>query len=168
MEKRGQFKLSFGMIFSIILIVFFLAFAIYVTINFLDIGKTASVGEFLNTFQNDIDKIWKGSQASQEKEYSLPKEIKKVCFVDFSSGEAGSKGPKKNLYSELEFSYHNSENMVFSPFGSAGIDSKEIKNIDIEKITEKENPYCIDNINGKLKLTIKKDFGEALVRIERN
>ncbi len=158
-------KLSFGMIFSIILIIIFISFSFYAIQKFLDIQNSVQVGKFANDFQNNIDKIWKGSQGSEEKEYFLPKKIIYVCFVDYSSEK---KGEKQDLYNELEQLYYENENMFFYPIGSAqGFDAREIKHIDLEKITENENPFCIENIDGKLNLIIKKDFGEVLITIEK-
>ena len=156
-------KLSFGMIFSIILIIVFISFAFFAIQKFLDIQNSVQVGKFTNDFQLNIDKIWKGSQGSEEKEYFLPKKITYVCFVDYSSDK---KGEKQDLYRELEQLYYENENMFFYPVGSAqGLDAREIKHIDLEKITENENPFCIENIDGKVNLIIKKDFGEVLVTI---
>tara|TARA_Y100000031_G_scaffold25620_1_gene27593 strand:- start:19 stop:513 length:495 start_codon:yes stop_codon:yes gene_type:complete len=161
--KRGQMKLSFGMIFSIILIIIFVSFAFFAIQKFLDIQNSVQVGKFANDFQLDIDKIWRGSQGSKEKEYFLPKKITHVCFIDYSSDE---KGNNEIFYDELEQSYYENENLFFYPIGSAqGINGKEMKNIDLEKITESENPFCIKNINGKINLIIKKDFSETLVTI---
>ena len=161
--KRGQMKLSFGMIFSIILIIIFISFAFFAIQKFLDIQNSVQVGKFGNDFQSNIDKIWKGSQGSEKKEYSLPKKINYVCLIDYSSDE---KGPNMNFYRELEQAYYENENLFFYPIGSAqGLNAKEIKHIDLEKITENENPFCIENIDGKVNLIIKKDFGETLVTI---
>lgn len=158
-------KLSFGMIFSIILIIIFISFAFYAINKFLDIQSSIQVGKFSNDFQNNIDKIWRGSQGSEEKEYFLPKKIIYVCFVDYSSGK---KGEKQDLYREIEQLYYGNENMFFYPIGSAqGLNAREIKNIDLENITKNKNPFCIENINGKVNFIIKKDFGEVLVTIEK-
>ena len=142
-EERGQMQLSFGMIFSIILIILFVAFAFFAINKFLGLQRIAQVGQFVDGLQTDVDKIWKGSQGSQEVQYFLPKKIKKVCFTDDEYG-----------------------NLFFDPLGSSeGMDSIEIKHIDIEKITGNEDPFCIENIDGKVKMTVKKSFGEALVII---
>ena len=68
--KRGQMKLSFGMIFSIILIIIFISFAFYAIQKFLSIQNSVQVGKFVNEFQQNVDKIWKGSQGSEKKERS--------------------------------------------------------------------------------------------------
>ena len=78
MNKRGQMNISFGMIFSIILIVVFIAFAFFAIQKFLDIQNSVQVGKFGADFQADIDKMWRGSQGSQENKYFLPSKIKYV------------------------------------------------------------------------------------------
>lgn len=162
---HGQMKLSFGMIFSIILIIIFIAFAFYAIQKFLGIQRAIQVGQFKDNLQSNVDKIWKGSQGSKEVEYILPKKIEYICFVDYNSN---AKGEKENLYNKLKQAYYEYENLFFYPVGSAeGLDAFELKNINIEKITGNENPFCVENIKGKVKMTIKKDYGEALVCIER-
>jgi len=164
MKKRGQMKLSFGMIFSIILIIIFIAFAFYAIQKFLGMQKTVQIGQFKNKLQSDIDEMWKGTQGSQEAEYALPKKIKYVCFIDINSEGTGQ---NKNLYKELKRICHN-ENLVFYPISFANeFGTFELEHVDIEKITKQENPFCVKNANGKVKITIKKDYEMALVYIER-
>jgi hypothetical protein len=75
--------------------------------------------------------------------YSLPTFITSVCFF---SGE------------ELVNMRINAQNII---------PEKQIDNINIANITSTENPYCIDNVKGKVSLILAKDFGENLVRIMR-
>ena len=162
--ERGQLKLSFGMIFSIILIVIFIGTAFFAINKFLDIQNTVQVGKFATDFQADIKRIWEGSQGSEQKSYTIPKSVQKVCFVDYFSE---SNGTNALLYKELQQIFYEKENMFFYPIGSTqGLDAREMKHIDLEKITETNNPYCINADKGKLKLIIKKNFGEAEVTIE--
>ena len=58
-DKSGQMKLSFGMIFSIILIVAFVTFAVYAIITFLGVQEIAKVAIFRDNLQEDINKIWR-------------------------------------------------------------------------------------------------------------
>jgi hypothetical protein len=144
MEKRnkGQVKLSFGMIFSIILIIIFLAFAFYAIKTFLGIQDSAQVKKFLTDLNSDIDRVWKSTESSEEKEYNLPKKIDAVCFTD-----------------------DDYENLYFS--ADKYFEGGQIEHIDISEITYTEDPYCIDNVEGKVKLTLIKEIGEALVTITR-
>lgn len=161
--KRGQFELSFGMIFSIILIVIFVSFAFYAIGKFLDIQNSTSVGKFATDFQTDIDKMWKSSQGMQEETYSLPEKIKDVCFIDYSTP---AQGQYSSFYTELQQNYYENENMFFYPIGAAqGLNAKQMKNIDLKKTTLIENPSCFENKNGKVRFVIKKNFNEALVTI---
>ena len=138
-------KLSFGMIFSIILIIIFVAFAIYTINIFFGISDNANSGKLFNDLQRDVDKVWKSSETLEEFEYSLPRGIDSVCFVD----------------SALEFSNF----VLYSGDPRSRVNSHTIKNLDIEKTTETENPICFKNSGGKIKITLKKDFSESLVTV---
>lgn len=139
--KKAQMKLSFGMIFSIILIIIFIVFAIYAINKFLGIKKTVEVGKFVNDLQADVDKMWRSTQGSQELEYFLSSKIQAVCFTD----------DDKNLY------FKSSEFM----------DKRNIEHIDIDEMTDNgKKDFCIDNINGKVKMTLQKEYGKALVMIK--
>lgn len=165
-NRGGQMKLSFGMIFSIILIIVFISFAFYAIYKFLDIKGSIEVGKFINDFQGDVNKMWKGSQGSEGKSYSLPSEVEFVCFVDYNLGSV-KQGSKEMFYSELKQNYYENENLFFYPIGSSqGVDSAVIDNIDLSTITQDENPYCIEVKKGKVSVTIKKEFGNNLVFIE--
>ena len=142
-NKRAQMNLSFGMIFSIILIIIFIVFAIYVIIKFLELQDTLKIEQFLKDFQNDIDTMWKSPQGSREVSYSLSAKITSVCFSD-------------DEFQNLGFT---SENII---------PGRNINNLNIEKIIEDKNPFCIENEKGKLKLIISKNYGEMLVTVEKN
>lgn len=139
MKNRGQMQLSFGMIFSIFLIIIFFAFAFYAIKNFVNIGKDAQISKFANDLQTDVDRVWRSSKSSQEETYSLPDKITSVCF-------------RNNEF----------ENLIFS--SEEFIAPKNIEHLDIGTMTASGN-YCIDNLDGKVKLILKKDFGETLVTI---
>src|SRR3989344_7355599 len=99
-EKRGQTELSFGMIFSIILIVIFLVVGFYAVRAFIGIGQQTETAKFYDDLQDDINKAWKSSKVSEQQEYLLPGKIKKVCFVDFA---ASAEGRNQQIYEDLNF-----------------------------------------------------------------
>ncbi len=140
--RKGAMELSFGMIFSIALIIAFLAFGFYAILKFIDLQHSIQIENFLKDFQDDINNMWKSAQGSQALTYSLPTKISSICFEDD------------------EF-----ENLRFT--SKEIIKGKEIKNIDIKKIIQEEDPFCIQNVKGKISLTISKDYGETLVTITR-
>ena len=157
--------MSFGMIFSIILIILFLAFTVYGIMKFLGFQKAVQVGQFTEYMQDDINTMWGGSQGSVNKEYRLPQGIQYACFFDINSQPIG---PKAEYQKDFELISAGENNFYFYPVGSAeGLDSKVIQHIDIAKITSSENPYCIPNTNGKIKMTIKMNLGDSLVSVTR-
>jgi len=141
-NRKGAMEMSFGMIFSIILIIFFIAIAIYAIIKFLDFQDSIRISKFGSDLQSDIDKMWKGSQGSQEVEYSLPSKIDAACFID-----------------------DEYQNLIFQSDKIIG--GKKIEHLDTANMTMVEEQYCINNIKGKVEMVIKKDYGEALVTITR-
>jgi len=156
-DKYGQIKLSFGMIFSIILIIIFIAFAFYAIKMFLDFRDSTNVKLFFDDLQTDVDKMWRSTQGSQEGEYRVVKSADLVCFVDFNSGSTA----RDDIYNELELISTGDNNFFVYP--GKGDNGFQMAHIDIEKITSEKNPYCINVVNGKAKLIIKKDYGESLV-----
>ena len=165
MESKGQMQISFGMIFSIIMIIVFITFAFYAIQKFLSIQNTAQAGKFANDLQNDIDKMWKSSQGSQEQEYFLPSKVKYICFANYKDRDV-SRGSYANFFDELDQAFFEEENLFLYPVGSGeGFDSVALEHINISKITKDDNPVCFENAKGKVSFTIKKNFGEALVTV---
>jgi hypothetical protein len=137
--KSGQMHLSFGMIFSIILIIAFIAFAFYGIRFFLRLQDTTKIGTFRENFQKDVDAMWKGSQGRQEVKYDLPNKIEQVCLKNWQY-----------------------ENLAFIPEDSVKLDPVNISHLDIPK------DICFDNINGKISMILKKDYGENSVSVLRS
>jgi len=149
-EKKGEMKIGFGMIFSIFLIIAFIAFAIYGVSKFLCVNKMAQIESFRNDFQNDINRAYKSSHISQSVSYTLPKKIKQVCFID-------------DGYSNVYF--------VPKDIGCQIEGEMMIKNIDITKTISdsrtRPKKLCIDTASGKITMTIKKSHNEAYVTITK-
>jgi len=164
-KNKAQMQLSFGMIFSIILIVVFIAFAVYAIMKFMNLQEGVQVGQFFNNIQNDVDKMWKAGQGSSEETYILPSGVEYACLADFNSAK---KGDDLIYYDDLKMAFYEFENLVFYPLGSGeGMDSYNLKHINITGITKTENPLCIPNIKGKIKMTIVMNPGDSLVTITR-
>jgi hypothetical protein len=142
MDKRGQMKLSFGMIFSIILIIAFLAFAFYAIKNFLGMQQEVQINQFKENLQGDIDKLWKSTSGSKEVEYSLPSKIERVCFYMDES----------NLHNMIL-----QEEKIFT--------EHKIKNIDIIETIGEENEICKEVIDGKISFKLEKNYNNPLVKI---
>lgn len=141
MKKKGQMKLSFGMIFSIILIVIFLIFSFYAIQKFLDFQKEIKYRQFSEDFQKDVDKLFSSTSGDKPVPYLLPNEVQEICFVDDEFG-----------------------NLIFRPRVNRDL---FIEHIDIEKTLAGEDELCIENIDGKVKFLIQKSYGENLVTVAK-
>lgn len=143
--KRGQMKISFGMIFSIILIIIFLIIAFYAIQKFLDLQQNVQVNQFADSLKSDVDKMWRGSQGSQEFTYSLPSKTKSVCFA------------------EDDF-----ENLVVKDNEGASLLRTTINHIDIKKILDGSDKFCLEIKKGKVSIILKKEYGQTLVNVIQN
>lgn len=160
-KGEGTFEMSFGMIFSMFLIAIFVVVAFIAIKSFLNIGKTADVGLFYEDLQNAIDNIWKGQAGEVSFKIELPEKITRICFANLSANNINSALPEYREIESYEFYNHNTFLLPISE--AEGFEHKEIRNINITKITKTRNPYCVDS-TGTLK--IKKDFYDKLVVIE--
>jgi uncharacterized protein (UPF0333 family) len=142
MNKRGAINISFGMIFSIILIVVFLAFAFYGIKKLVEVQEIALVSQFKSDLQEDIDKMWNGPQGQQPLKYRIPNKIEGICITN----------------SEYQ-------NLYFIPEGK--FQGTIIEHVDFEKSLGKNKNLCFENNEGTISINLNKDFGENLVTISK-
>jgi len=140
-SKRSQMKLSFGMIFSIILIVAFLAVAFYAIYVFLGINESAKIAKFTEGLQNDVDKLWTGSKGTQSVDYFLPSKVDGVCFQN------------------------KEQTMRFLP-PLVDVMPVKIEHLNISEIT-KHGDLCINKTDDRVHMVLKKGYGENLVLITK-
>lgn len=140
-NKKAQMNISFGMIFSIILIVIFIAFAFYVIQKFLGLQESILNEKFVSDLQNDVNSAWRASQSSREISYHVDRNVIEVCFRESET---------YNLFIETK----------------KGILRKNIDNLDMEKIIGNEGEFCIPSSDRKIQMIIEKDFGDTLVTIK--
>jgi hypothetical protein len=85
MGKRGQLQLSFGMIFSVIIIAVTLFVAIYIIMNFLKFRDCSQIDLYYDGLQQRVNKIYGASEgASTNHLFQLPSSIDYVCFGSLS------------------------------------------------------------------------------------
>ena len=165
LHKRGQqiLGLSFGVIFSIFLIIFFILIAFIVIKEFLNAKDCTLIGIFLDNFKADIKKSWNSQIDSHTFRGNLPSQIKYVCFIDLlkpMKGNFADIGQSLTVYGGKEV------NAFFYPTEKAcEIPVHNIDHIDIETITRSQNPYCIDVVKGTILIDVEKDLNDPLVKI---
>lgn len=141
-NKKAQMNLSFGMIFSILLIIFFLSFAFFGIKKLITIQQDTQIKLFIKDLQEDVDKLWTSNSGSNKLSYVLPQKVEKVCFVN------------------------EEENLEIYIKKSLIPESREtINHIDMEEtlILYGEDEICLNNSNNKISFYIEKAYGDNFV-----
>ncbi len=165
--KRGKkaqiFGISFGIIFSVLLIIFFVVIAFIVINSFLKTQKCAQVGFFIEDFKNEIKDAWNSQSSSFEFKTNLPSNLDYVCFANLS---ANFKGEYLDIGEDIGVFQGQNANLFFSPRKNAcDMAHQNIEHLDIGKITSLKNPYCIAVNKGKIKINIEKGFNDNLIGV---
>lgn len=160
-KAQGLFGMSFSMIFSILLIVFFIAAAFIAIRFFLNYQRNIQIGLFYEELQTEIDRAWNSQSTNFEFNSTLPSGIKYACFVNMSAEASGADAIEKEIYSDVKFGSYNN-NFALWPVEKAGaLSHKAIKHIGLPDT----NPYCIPVTDGKISIVIEKSFEEPLVGV---
>jgi len=165
-NKKGQgvIGLSFGTIFSIILIIFFVIVAFVVIKAFLGTQKCAQVGIFRSDFQEEITKAWNSPKQISMFKATLPSALNYVCFANFSKR---FKGEYLEIGEDISIYEGEDANLFLYPIEKAcDIPYHKINHLDLEAITSEKNPYCIMIKKGEVEIEIKKELGDRIVRVE--
>ncbi len=167
-DKSAQqvFGMSFGVIFSIILIVFILVVAGIAINHFLNLKKCTQIGLFIEDIQKNVDDAWNSQKFTDEVSYTLPSNLDYVCFANLSDTVRGG-DLESSVYSDISIYESSNGNIFFYPREKAcNMPYINIKHINIEKITESKNPYCIPIKNSKITIQVEKEFNEGLVNLK--
>ncbi|HLC31644.1 MAG TPA: hypothetical protein VJK51_03175 [Candidatus Nanoarchaeia archaeon] len=159
MRKRGQVQLSFGMIFSIIIIIATVAVAFYVLTRFVSLGNTISCSQFYAALQEEIDDAWNGESSKLVFEKAAPSDISAVCI---GSLEANTVLPKdRSIFLALKDEFRGSGNLYFYPLGSScgGSSGFTLKHI------QETSFGCARVVDGKVSITVSKASNEGVVRL---
>lgn len=163
-SAQQVFGMSFGVLFSIILIIVFIIAAWVIIKAFMGTGKCANIGMFIRDFEEHTDNVYKSAEAlspGADFESSLDSDIEFLCFVDMNSPGKGSHADKMD---EMGV-YGNNINLFFWPPGAAcNIEGREIPHLDLSQLLEKSNPYCFKN-SGKIKIPMERQIYDKAVKI---
>jgi hypothetical protein len=157
--------MSFSTIFSILLIISFIVVSIIVISYIISWKNCSQIAIFTDDFKEAINNAWTTTGSSYDFKNFLPTGIKYVCFYNISQAIISS-GTNELIIDELRKYAEEKNNMYFYPSKNACVKSQmKIEHLDIDKITENKNPYCIPVINGKITIQIDKGFNEKFVRV---
>lgn len=166
-SKRGQggvFGLSFGMIVSIILIVFFIVAAFMGIKAFLSYQQCATLGMFTDDVQGRIDEAWYAESASYNFSSGVPSGVKSVCFMNLTLPVKNANNDEKKIYDIIQKSAipdYGYNFYIYAPNKDYCLKWKKIKHVDLSN----KNPICFPAISGKVKMQITRDFSSPLVKI---
>lgn len=160
-KKRGQIQMSFGMIFSIIIIIASIGVAFYFIQKFLDSSDCVVLGDFKSKLQKDIDSAWRSPVAQKKFIGSLTRGIESVCFGSVADRSVGT---YQEEYDEFQHLVDSDKNLFLYPSNEAcNGRAAEIKlnNVDASGF------FCKKVVNGKVELNIvKESTTELLVKVK--
>jgi len=166
-SQGGVFGLSFGMIVSIILIVFFVVAAFMGIRAFLSYQQCATLGMFTDDLQSGpegIDTAWYADSATFNFSSGVPSGVKYVCFMNLTSPVKNANNEEKNMYSIIQHSAipdYSYNFYIYAPNKDYCLKWKKIKHIDLSD----KNPICFPAISGKVKMQITREFSNPLVKV---
>ena len=162
-DKRGQFEISFGMIFSIFIIIATVGVAFYVITQFLGVNECAGIGSFYDDFQREVTKAWQSTISKGVYEGKLPNSIEYVCFAVPGKPYTGTK--YKVQYEALKdtiqsFGIDENRNVFLYPSkGCNGMEYYSMEHIAVSDF------FCSAVVDGKMKVNFSKDVSDALVKL---
>ncbi len=163
--KRGSIEISFGMIFSIIIIVALIGVAVYATTIFLKFGSSAQVGLFYEEFQSKIDEIWSSASTNRVVSFPLPSTIKFVCFgfisADTNAGRYDSQF-KALRRDSSGFQQENTNTFLYPPEKAKELAYEKIEKIDISGLGVFD---CFEVKDGVVKIRLSKGEFDSLVKV---
>jgi hypothetical protein len=160
--KKGQVEMSFGMIFSIILIIAVIGIGFYVIRYFMSLSTCTSTGLFYTSLEKEVNQAW-GASASKSIFFgTVPGTVKYVCFGNLSAPiVAGNSDKQQALINKYPFS--NKENVFLYPTGSSSCQPDFGSRIVDHVISPKF--FCVQAIDNKIKVAITKGSTDSVVSI---
>src|SRR3989338_4193949 len=88
--RKGQFEVSFGMIFSVIVIIAVIVVAFYIIMQFLEFKDCTALGLYYDNLESEINKAW-ASTGVTSKTFSgdVPSAVDYVCFGNLNKPASG-------------------------------------------------------------------------------
>lgn len=159
--KSAQLQLSFGMMFSILIIIATVGVSIYFITKVMNAQECTKLQLFKDDLQNTIDKMWRSPFGQDDFSSSIPGGIKKVC-IGIPPNLIG--GTYAKVLEEIEVYVDEGENLFFYPpkeACNANFASAKLNHI------KESNFQCFDSIKGQVSFKIIKKDLDPLVTIQK-
>jgi len=166
--KRGQFEISFSMIFSIIVIIAIVATSFYVIRYFLNLNKCNEVAFFFNDFQNKVNDAWRSGDTQSTFESNLPGSVRAVCFGNYSLVAPMGNTADAQRYNELRDYVRTKRDKNLFIYPSSGSCDASISYYNLQhSIPAAGQFFCVDTVNGKLDVKLSKTSSDPLVKLSK-
>ncbi len=166
LDKRGEgvFGMSFGVIFSIIVIIAIIGVAVYAIIYFLNLNTCTQIGLFYDALQKEIGEAWTSSIYNAPLNARLREsDIDAVCFGTLTQQPETT--DDRNKQQELKsYSYEPKSNLFLLPPNKAC--DGELAAFVLEHI-QTNRFFCVQGGEGTSKVALKKEVSDALVTLSK-
>ena len=158
--KRGQAHLTPIYILGAIIIVLILSYGYSAATKVSKQEKQISSLTIINKLKSDVKEISSEYGTVKNNEYSVPEEVKEVCFYDKDNNPflCGSACSDLDIYSLIKDNVEDIDNNVFFVTSSI-FQSLNIEEIKLDCCTF----HCVENTNGKIKLRLEGKGDSTLV-----
>ncbi len=163
MDERGSIEISFGMIFSIIVMIAIIGVAVYAITAFLQIGKVTEMSLFYQRFQENVDGAWSSATTNKVVSLSIPKQISFVCFGSLNSAFPAKYQDEFNSLREYSsaFQQQNTNTFLYPPKNAGKFAFKKVEKIDTSSLVFD----CFEVKNGIVKIRLSKSEFDSLVKV---
>ena len=161
MKKRGQMEISFGVIFSIIMIIAILATSFYVIKYFTSLSRCSSTGLFYDSLRDEVDTMWKASGGRQLFSYIAPGSVDYACFGNMTTQ---AKTTDRERFDEIYRTNRLSDyNLFFYPLtkGCKALNSQHVEHVNIPEF------FCVKPVEGEISVILEKDTFDSSVTISQ-
>lgn len=166
MMKRGSIEISFGMIFSIIIIIALIGVAVYAITAFLDFSGSAQMGLFYQEFQDSVNNVWSSATTNRVFTFTVANSIDFVCFGNIAGNiDAGQYNVQLNKLREgsSSFQQQNTNTFLYPPDKAGDLAFKKIDKIDTTTLDDFD---CFEVESGKVRIRLFKGEFDSLVKIQ--
>jgi hypothetical protein len=160
-NKKGQdaIGMSFGWLFSLILIIVFIFVAIYGINYFLNMGKCTKVGLFYDSLQQKIDDAYQSSSSDFELSVNLPG-VTQICFANLTQKITGSDA----IYKQIElYSFYDANTFIIPSANACDMPYKTLKHLDVNRTISAKNPFCVDVTEGGTIRIVKGYYDKGVI-----
>ena len=85
-NKKAQLKISFNLIFAIVLIVVFIMVGVFGAKKFIQVNRDLEAADFQYAVQEEINELLGEPGSSQQESFPVPKGVEEICFENQPTG----------------------------------------------------------------------------------